>query len=434
MSNQPNQNQGGNQGGGGQKSIKGKFTESIQRREEWEERVEASWARASLSAMSQFVSPFNIFTNFGKAVFSLLMLTLLGSVIAPGVGGMIIAIYALLIEPAFVIALVATVTAPLLSPASYAVLRANPIVRPIYDFILLLTIGLPYALAWFWEGKILGVSAILLSAIPVDYIGWALVFFIITFFVAGFFMSHTMRYVGALAGQKISGVSGIMSMVGQFSTAMSIWLGALVGYVVIMAMTDGSFPLIATAIGALGGFMLGLTSITVFRRAVPSMRYVPVTWNVVAMIIGISGLAGTLFYIYAIVAVTIYLAMLYVVSRDSSWLWYMLIAVPASPAVAYYLGYITKLLLDYGGYWLGSAIVGFVMFAFGVIAILALMFLSGYVVWEGLKSGSLVVTVITIIIAIAVFVLGMMVIYDILDAFVFASYISKAYQYLISPA
>jgi hypothetical protein len=362
------------------------------------------------------------------------MLTLLGSVIAPGVGGMIIAIYALLIEPAFVIALVATVTAPLLSPASYAVLRANPMVRPIYDFILLLTIGLPYALAWFWEGKILGVSAILLTVIPVSYIGWALVFFIITFFVAGFFMSHTMRYVGALAGQKISGVSGIMSMVGQFSTAMSIWLGALVGYVVIEMMTDGSFPLIATAIGALGGFLLGLTSITAFRRAVPSMRYVPVTWNVVAMIIGISGLAGTLFYIYAIVAVAIYLAMLYVVSRDASWLWYMLIAVPASPAVAYYLGYVTKLLLDYGGYWLGSAIVGFVMFAFGVIAMLALMFLSGYVVWEGLRSGSLVVTLITIIIAIAVFVLGMMVLQDILNAFVFASFISKAYQYLISPA
>jgi hypothetical protein len=432
MSNQPNQ--GGGQGSGGQKSIKEKFAESIQEREKWEERVETSWTRASLSAMSQFVSPFNVFTNFGKAVFSLLMFTLLGSVIAPGVGGMIIAIYALLIEPAFIMALVATVTAPLLSPASYAVLRANPIVRPIYDFILLLTIGLPYALAWFWEGKILGVSAILLTEIPVSYIGWALVFFIITFFVAGFFMSHTMRYVGALAGAKVSGVSSIMSMVGQFSTAMSIWLGALVGYVVIEMMTDGSFPLIVTAIGALGGFMLGITSLTIFRRAVPSMRYVPITWNVVAMIIGISGLAGTLFYIYAIVALTIYLAMLYVVSRDSSWLWYMLVAVPASPAVAYYLGFITKVLLDYGGYWLGSAIVDFVMFAFGVIAILALIFLSGYIVWNGLKSGSLVITFITIIIAIAAFMLFFMILYEVFDAFVFASYISKAYQYLIAPA
>ncbi len=107
---------------------------------------------------------------------------------------------------------------------------------------------------------------------------------------------------------------------------------------------------------------------------------------------------------------------------------------PASPAVAYYLGFVTKLLLDYGGYWLGSAIVGFVMFAFGVIAILALMFLSGYVVWEGLKSGSLVVTFITIIIAIVVFVLGMMVVQDILDAFVFASFTGEAYKYLIAPA
>ena len=432
MANQSNQ--GGNQGGGEQKSLKERFAESIQEREKWEERVETSWTKASLSAMSQFISPFNVFTNFGKAVLSLLMFTLLGSVIAPGVGGEMIAIYALLIEPAFIMSLVATVTAPLLSPASYAVLRANPIVRPIYDFILLLTIGLPYALAWFWEGKVLGVSAILLSVIPVSYIGWALVFFLITFFVAGVFMSHTMRYVGALAGAKVSGVSSIMSMVGQFSTAMSIWLGALVGYIIIYFMTNGSFPLVVTAIGALGGFMLGITSITIFRRAVPSMRYVPVTWNVVAMIIGISGLAGTLFYIYAIIAVTIYLAMLYVVSRDSSWLWYMLVAVPASPAVAYYLGFITKVLLDYGGYWLGSAIVGFVMFAFAIIAILALTFLSGYIVWNGLKSGSLVVTFITIIIAIAVFVLGMMVLQDILNAFVFASYISKAYQYLIAPA
>jgi len=432
MSNQPNQ--GGNQGGGGQKSLRERFAESIQEREKWEERVEASWTKASLSAMSQFISPFNVFTNFGKAVFSLLMFTLLGSVIAPGVGGMMIAIYALLIEPAFIMALVATVTAPLLSPASYAVLRANPIIRPIYDFILLLTIGLPYALAWFWEGKVLGVSAILLTVIPVSYIGWALVFFIITFFVAGFFMSHTMRYVGALAGAKVSGVSSIMSMVGQFSMAMSIWLGALVGYIVIYLMTGTSFPLVVSAIGALGGFMLGIASLSIFRRAVPSMRYVPVTWNVVAMIIGISGLAGTLFYIYAIVALTIYLAMLYIVSRDPSWLWYMLVAVPASPAVAYYLGYVTKLLLDYGGYWLGIAIVGFVMFAFFIIAILALTFLSGYIVWNGLKSGSLVVTVITVIIAIAVFVLFMMAVMDILNAFVFAKWINDAYKYLIAPA
>ena len=261
-----------------------------------------------------------------------------------------------------------------------------------------------------------------------------MVFFIITFFVAGFFMSHTMRYVSAISGSKVSGVSSIMSMVSQFSTVMSIWLGALVGYVVILFLTGSEFLHVVSAIGALGGFMLGITSLSIFRRAVPSMKYVPITWNVVAMIIGISGLTGTQFYLYAIIALTIYLSMLYVVSRDSSWLWYMLVAVPASPAVAYYLGYVTKILLDYGGYWLGSAIAYYVMFALGVIAVLALIFLDGYLIWEGLRSGSLIITFITIIIAIAVFVLIMIAIVEILDAIVITSYLGEAYKYLISPA
>jgi hypothetical protein len=208
------------QGGGGKGGGGGSSGSSAERVKRIEESVQLSWAYASLSAMSQFVSPLSAFSNFGSVVFNLFMLTLMGSVIAPWVGGMIIAIYALLIEPTFIMALVATATAPLLSPASYAVLRANPIVRPIYDFILLLTIGLPYALMWFWEGKVVGISAILLTTVPIGDVGWALVFFLITFFVAGFFMSHTLRYI------RSATVVREMSLVSEFSTAMSLWPGA----------------------------------------------------------------------------------------------------------------------------------------------------------------------------------------------------------------
>jgi hypothetical protein len=416
--------QGGGRKGGG----KGSTESSAERVKRIEKSVQLSWAYASLSAMSKFVSPLSAFSNFGSVVFNLFMLTLMGSVIAPWVGGMIIAIYALLIEPAFIMALVATVTAPLLSPASYAVFRANPIVRPIYDFILLLTIGLPYALMWFWEGKVVGVSAILLTTVPIGDVGWALVFFLITFFVAGFFMSHTLRYI------RSATVVREMSLVSEFATAMSIWLGALVAYIAIAVMTGANFPSVLKGIGALGGFILGITSLPIFRKAVPSLRYIPLSWNVVIMIIGLSGLAGTGFYVYAIVAVTIYLAMLYMVSRDASWLWYMLVAVPASPAVAYYLGYITKLLLAFDGYLIGQAIAYFVTFAFVIIGILALVVFDVYIIWSGLKTGSLVIMFITIILAIFIFVMGIGLLSAIVNAISFASYTSQAYKYLIAPA
>ena len=416
------------QGGGGKSGGKGSSESSAERVKRIEESVQLSWAYASLSAMSKFVSPLSAFSNFGSVVFNLFMLTLMGSVIAPWVGGMIIAIYALLIEPTFIMALVATVTAPLLSPASYAVLRANPIVRPIYDFILLLTIGLPYALMWFWEGKVVGISAILLTTVPIGDVGWALVFFLITFFVAGFFMSHTLRYI------RSATVVREMSLVSEFSTAMSIWLGALVAYIAIAIMTGANFGNVLKGIGALGGFILGITSLSIFRKAVPSLKYIPLSWNVVIMIIGLSGLAGTMFYVYAIVAVTIYLAMLYVVSRDVSWLWYMLVAVPASPAVAYYLGYVTKLLLAFDGYLIGQAIAYFVTFAFFIIGLLALGVFDVYIIWNGLKTGSLVITAITVILALFVFVLGVGMLGAIANAISFATFTGEAYKYLIAPA
>ena len=416
------------QSGGGKSGGKGSSESSAERVKRIEESVQLSWAYASLSAMSKFVSPLSAFSNFGSVVFNLFMLTLMGSVIAPWVGGMIIAIYALLIEPTFIMALVATATAPLLSPASYAVLRANPIVRPIYDFILLLTIGLPYALMWFWEGKVVGISAILLTTVPIGDVGWALVFFLITFFVAGFFMSHTLRYI------RSATVVREMSLVSEFSTAMSIWLGALVAYIAIAIMTGANFGNVLRGIGALGGFILGITSLPIFRKAVPSLRYIPLSWNVVIMIIGLSGLAGTGFYVYAIVAVTIYLAMLYVVSRDASWLWYMLVAVPASPAVAYYLGYVTKLLLAFDGYFIGQAIAYFVTFAFFIIGLLALGVFDVYIIWNGLKTGSLVITAITVILALFVFVLGVGMLGAIANAISFATFTGEAYKYLIAPA
>jgi hypothetical protein len=215
---------------------------------------------------------------------------------------------------------------------------------------------------------------------------------------------------------------------------MSIWLGALVAYIAIANMTGANFVNVLKGIGALGGFILGITSLPIFRKAVPSLRYIPLSWNVVIMIIGLSGLAGTGFYVYAIVAVTIYLAMLYVVSRDTSWLWYMLVAVPASPAVAYYLGYVTKLLLAFDGYLIGQAIAYFVTFAFFIIGLLALGVFDVYIIWNGLKTGSLVITAITVILALFVFVLGVGMLGAIANAISFATFTGEAYKYLIAPA
>ena len=111
----------------------------------------ASFMASSFTMMSRFLSPYQAFLNYGEAVIALVMLTVLGNAFAFFEGGLIVAETALLIVPSFFLALLSMVTGPFIKPFADAVARTkNYIMRPVYDIFALLTVGLPFSLAWFW--------------------------------------------------------------------------------------------------------------------------------------------------------------------------------------------------------------------------------------------------------------------------------------------
>jgi len=315
-----------------------------------------SFMASSFVMMSRFLSPYDAFLNYGQAVVALVMLTVLGNAFAFFMGGLIVAETALLIVPSFFLALLSIATGPFIKPFANAVARTkNFIMRPVYDIFALLTVGLPYSLAWFWEGKILATGLSLLGYLTnAYYLGMAIAYYATAFAFAGFIYT----LVGSYRSKGIFG--GFTNVVYTFSFIFSIYMGFILADIIFFLWTWLSklpvslvLPPVVTAIqfwysaGALGGFILSLLTIDSFRRVVPNVRRVPVTWNIMALIIGATGFIGTGFYIYMIVALAIFMMMLYLISGDGTWLWYTVIAVPSAPAIAYYLGFLTKILIQY---------------------------------------------------------------------------------------
>jgi len=315
-----------------------------------------SFMASSFTMMSRFLSPYDAFLNYGQAVIALIMLTVLGNAFAFFQGGLIVAETALLIAPSFFLALLSMATGPFIKPFANAVARTkNFIMRPVYDIFALLTVGLPYSLAWFWEGKILATGLSLLGYLTnAYYLGMAIAYYATAFAFAGFIYT----LIGSYRNKGIFG--GFTNVVYAFSFIFSIYMWFILADIIFFLWTWLSklpvslvLPPVVTAIqfwysaGALGGFILSLLTIDSFRRVVPNIRKVPVTWNIMALIIGATGFIGTDFYIYVIVALAIFMMMLYLISGDGTWLWYTVIAVPSAPAIAYYLGYLTKLLIQY---------------------------------------------------------------------------------------
>ena len=390
--------------------------------------VAVGFMAASMSAMGQFVSPYNTLMKYVKAVLTLLFFVLAGSIIAPAEGGIVLAAYALLVVPTLVMGLVASATAPLLRAAGRAVLSARDyIVRPIYDFLVLMTIGLPWSITWFWEGKVIGLAAMFLSKFNIEYFGYATAFFIIMFFVAGILYSRAVRYTRLPLGRAFD------RLLSGGSLILSIYVGAIFAYVLIALMSGTLFFTVVSNIGLIGGFLLTLVSLDAYKDLTPETGRIPLTWNIISMIIGVSALAGTLFYIYAMIALTVYLLILYVVSQDGSWLWYALIAVPASPLVAYYFGFMTKLLIDGYGIALAKALAEVTVFAFLIIGLIVLLVIALYILKIGLPAGVLGL-IIAGIIALVVFIFGYYVLESVVNVIYIGKYVSDAYQYLTQPA
>ena len=356
MPNQPNQ--------GGDQSNKEKKRE--ERRAKWAKRgaeAEAAAAAVSpfISSISSLGSPFKSFVNYMKSLAGLLLVTAIGSTFAFGSGSLLIAALALLVEPMFAMSLLSTLTRPLITPFANAVGNTkNPILRPFYDYVALLTVGLPYALAWYWEGKLLGIGLLLLSSVNVNYLGYAIAYYALAFTAAGLM---------PLINRASRGLGGIGKIAQAFSFIMSVYIGTVIASLIFLwFFGTAPFP----TIGAVGGFILSILTLREMNKLVPTHGKVPATWSIIALIIGASALMGFYgIFIAVMVALVIYFAILYVISGNATWLWYTVIAVPSAPAVAYYLGYVTKFLLDTGGLLVGEIIAGSLESSLAIIYLIA---------------------------------------------------------------
>jgi hypothetical protein len=408
-----------------------------------------SFMASSFTMMSRFLSPYDAFLNYGQAVIALIMLTVLGNAFAFFEGGLIVAETALLIVPSFFLALLSMTTGPFVKPFANAVARTkNFIMRPIYDIFALLTVGLPYSLAWFWEGKILATGLSMLGHITNAYfLGTAIAYYATAFAFAGFIYTLIGSY-------RTKGIfAGFTNVVYAFSFVFSMYAGFILADIIFfiwMLLPSNIFSFLAPILsfvklsqfwmtaGALGGFILSLLTVDSFRRVVPNIRRVPVTWNIMALIIGATGFIGTDFFIYMIVAMAIYMMMLYLISGDGTWLWYTVIAVPSAPAIAYYLGFLTKLLIDYTQAFTVAiilltalTIVMLIIFAVivGIIAIPAIM--------ASVSSGPF--SAITGVVALSVAIVGAIIgiagfISTVISYIQAVVFLSNAYHILIAPA
>ena len=391
-----------------------------------------------LSSISSFASPYEPFINYVKSLAGLLLIATVGSALAFFNGSLLIAALALLIEPLFAMSLLSMLTRPLITPFINAEKKTkNIILRPFYDYVALLTVGLPYALAWYWEGKILGIGLLLLSNINVNYLGYAIAYLALAFALAG----GVMTLIGRASTRGLGALGTVLK---SLSFVLSIYIGALIASLIFVWMYGiAPFP----TIGNVAGFILSILTLREMNKLVPTHGKVPATWSIIALIIGASALMGFYgIFIAVMVALVIYFAMLYIISGDAMWLWYTVVAVPSAPVVAYYLGYVTKFLLDNGGLFVGNIIavsletslfiiylIALIIMVIILIALIIILFFDILLLFILILFGIaiLIVFIITLIVFMA---MAIMTIYGLMAMINLPGAISAAYNYLVYPA
>jgi len=391
-----------------------------------------------LSSVSSFMSPFEPFVNYVKSLAGLVLIATVGSALAFFNGSLLIATLALLIEPMFALSLLSMLTRPLVMPFISAEMNTrNIILRPFYDYVALLTVGLPYALAWYWEGKVLGIGLLLLSDINVAYLGYAIAYLVLAFAVAGGMMTLIGR-------ASTRGLGALGTVLKALSFTLSIYIGALVASLIFLWLF-GYVPF--PTIGDVAGFILSILTLREMTKLVPTRGWVPTTWSIIALIIGASALMGFYgIFIAVMVALVIYFAILYIISGDSMWLWYTVVAVPSAPVVAYYLGYVTKFLLDSGGLFVGEVIAAsletslFIIYLAALILLIIILIALIIILFADILFSLLfflfgIFILIGFIIALIIFVAFAIASISALVAMIsLPSAISAAYNYLVYPA
>jgi hypothetical protein len=449
-----------NQGGGGKGGGSGKKPQGrgVSKRggsaEEKSKQVRSAVGRTAGFTASAFstsveaLSPFQPFLKYIRALGGLLLIAIIGNAFAFYEGSLLVATLILLIEPMFVMSLLSIMTRAFITPFANAVrggvvkIRGgrffiarrptNMILRPVYDYTALLTVGLPYALAWFWEGKIIGIGMLMLSYINTQYLGYAIGYYVVAFSIASAILTIISRF-----GTRTP-LKSLAVLMSSFSYILAIYTGGLMATLVFYIVFGKKiFP----TIGAIGAFLLSFITIREMNRLSPSSGRFPATWSIIALIIGASALMGFYgIFIASMVAVTIYLVMLYLISGDAEWLWYTIIAVPSAPVVAYYLGYVTKLLLDNGGLFVGSVIANgmvsalFILYIIAIIAIIALFLVlaTPELITAVFVDAFLVFVV--IIFFIILIILFFMLASAIITMIMVNKMINTAYNYLVYPA
>lgn len=396
-----------------------------------QERQLRRFTYATLAQLSEATSPFESFKNMGRSVVSLFTIAIVGLPFAVGTAGLVLDIYILLLVPAGVMAFASSLTTPLLRLFWRAEEGAQPFLRAVYDYVALLTAGLPYAEMWFWEGKILGAGLMLLSGLSLSSVVYGVAFLVTTMVGASVIYSLIARFMPLVGGGALTVFERVMRTI---DFTFSIWVSYAFNITVYLILFGknalaGVYPVM--------GFLLSLLSLDAFKSAVPKIGgeriRVPVTWNIVALLIGLSALMGTDFWVYAVAMVVIYLFMLYVISGDPVWAWYAIVAMPMSVPTAYYLGYITKLLLPLS-LPVASLIVGAVPLAFVISVLIVLIIMTALLVFFGFSVGGFVGGFVAIFIGIVMFVLMLSVLGAILGAIDLVKEVPNAVNYLVSPA
>ena len=450
--------QQGSQGGGGGSGKKPSLRETLQEL--------LTVDKQALKAYAEFISPFTVFYSFAVPAISMLLAAIGAYGVTFGYSVVVVPFLAMLALPMFVLALIATFTAPLLRVAASVEIRRGPVVilRPLYDIVILLTIGLPYALVWWWAGRLialfftlldsvlvgpaalnipfiplpsptmsvlgnavaaamtnalatksllglqfLGINATqivqaieqaaqgFLSAVagkvlacvkaysqPVNPSGDVALGFAIEFFViaGGYVLSRArvIRGLGSLnfvVGAVI--ISSLIYMIFYYyASFVSSWdcvYAVFTGQSASVPFTMGDYERAIAAAGGLGTLILIYFIGRSMIRSMPGFpRRVPLSWNIVILLISASAFAGSIWFAYAMVLVAIYLTLLWLASGDSTWFWYMVVLVPSAYFINLYLATVSSYLVGLFSF-AGSFINGITIASYDAFAILVMLYI-----------------------------------------------------------
>ena len=452
--------QQGSQGGGGGSSKKPTLRETLQ------ELLTAD--KQALRAYAEFMSPLRVFYSFITPALSMIFVAIGAFPLTFGYSVAIIPVLVLIALPTLVLALIATFTSPLLRVAANVEIRRGPVVilRPLYDVAILLTIGLPYALVWWWTGRLItlffmilnsvitgapppglqpssismpsmiaishNVASAMVSALvalnstkPIlgmqifginftqwlqsveqwmsgflssivsrvyacfnAYVkpmnpqldmafGFAIEFLVIA---GGYLLSKTrvIRGLGSLnfvAGAAI--ISTIMaSIIMLYALIVSSWncvYSVFTGKSFTPMFDLGDFVNAINDAGALGALILIYFIGQSLVKSMPGFpRRIPLSWNIVILLISASAFAGSIWFAYAMALVAIYLTMLWLASGDSTWFWYMVVLVPSAYFINLYLAAVSSYLISLftSADWLITIFVDASAFVFVILILL----------------------------------------------------------------